>query len=152
MHPDMEQLLKRVEQLEVISARRLAWQEHIQRLHNNAVELERWVRFNDLKLWKASSLADRNGTALAKLTDTPLAQVAPNYLLFTGEDYYPNGGADDLRSIHDRKDQAITALAELAEDPVHRYFNWAHLLELPSEDVVMRWKLHKGVLTLTDPS
>lgn len=55
------------------------------------------------------------------------------YLLFAGDDYYPNGGAEDLQGRFDTLEAAIAA-----HDPnKHKYSGgWANVLCLDSLKIV----------------
>ena len=55
------------------------------------------------------------------------------FLLFSGEDYYPNGGAEDFLGKYDSIDAAIDA-----HDPACYKFNggWAHVFNLDTLKIV----------------
>ena len=59
-----------------------------------------------------------------------------NYLLFAGNEYYPEGGANDLQ---DRFDTLKDAMA--AHDPAK--YDWAHILCLDSLNVVKHFHTEK---------
>ena len=49
------------------------------------------------------------------------------YLLFTGENYYPEGGAHDLYSSHDTLEEALEAGREFLKDSTDLSGEWAHV-------------------------
>ena len=56
-----------------------------------------------------------------------------SYLLFSGNDYYPVGGADDLKGRYDTIEEAMAA-----HDPQRFKYNraWAHIMSLDTLQLV----------------
>lgn len=60
------------------------------------------------------------------------------YLLFAGDDYYPEGGANDLIGRFDSVEEAVAA-----HDPKEYEDGWANILCLESLEIVKRyWRRH----------
>ena len=70
------------------------------------------------------------------------------YLLFAGNDYYPDGGAEDLQGRFDTLDDAISG-----HDPAeHQYEGgWANVLCLDSMQIVKRFSRGKWYEPGEDP-
>jgi hypothetical protein len=56
------------------------------------------------------------------------------YLLFAGDDYYPNGGAEDLQGQFETLEDAINAHDH---NKYRHYGGWANILNLDPLGIVM---------------
>jgi len=54
-----------------------------------------------------------------------------NYVVFSGEDYYPSGGREDFKGSFDTLEEAITAASAI--DPK---FEWSHVVRMSDGKVV----------------
>lgn len=55
------------------------------------------------------------------------------FFLFSGENYYPFGGADDLKGVYDTLEEAKKAFLKI------KYYDWAHIMDIEGEIV---WNTH----------
>lgn len=95
------------------------------------------LRFPDTSIPYASRLDRDDGICVFDYGDEG---VIMSYLLFAGEIYYPEGGAEDLVGKFDSIEEAISAF-----DP-NKYNTgsgiWANILCLSTLEIVMAYRSH----------
>lgn len=65
------------------------------------------------------------------------------YLLFAGNDYYPNGGAEDLVGLYENLDDAL----EAHNQTIYEYEGgWAHVYSLVEMRIIAEFKRGKWEL------
>ncbi len=66
------------------------------------------------------------------------------YLLFSGQDYYPHGGADDLVRDMRKFPSVLDATDYFHMRKLDDYSYWAHVLDLDTLKIVKRWNIYIG--------
>lgn len=96
-----------------------------------AVDAERRRQFDCLK---QSPLIDKLNLMIQQMkNDLTVMLPSPKpYLLFSGSDYYPMGGAADLKGCYETLNEAVSH--------AHDADDWVHVLCLTSMQVVIRYK------------
>lgn len=66
------------------------------------------------------------------MDDKPLLLLPTRYLVFSGFDYYPTGGAHDFLGAFDRLDNAMAVMERATKDG-----RWAHVVSFDGEALDM---------------
>tara|TARA_R110000850_G_scaffold266312_1_gene396586 strand:- start:217 stop:501 length:285 start_codon:yes stop_codon:yes gene_type:complete len=70
------------------------------------------------------------------------------YLLFSGYEYYPCGGANDMKGVFKSTNDALLHLTSYASSEGGDIDGWAHIVDAADMSVVARFAIEDSVVTM----